>query len=147
MNRRQFLIASAAAVAVPFIPTVAKAPAMRHVYENGDGERIAANTLHEAATFHDCTLGVAPAPDLDDWTEIDDDEQVTVGVDDRWDAGQDCSYTRNGHSAPGWYVYYPEYPDEGSQHYDERPTPPVTKTAREWAAEHTEPGYVSSTYC
>lgn len=26
------------------------------------------------------------------------------------------------HSGPGWYVWYAEYPDEGSLHFDHEPT-------------------------
>lgn len=80
---------------------------MKHTFENCDGERIAADTLEQAARYLECNLGGAAEPDLDDWEQIDDD--AVFGVTE----------------------------EDGSV---------VEKTSREWAAEHSEPGYVSSTY-
>lgn len=80
---------------------------MKHVYVNNDGERIAADTLEDAARYLECTLGGAKEPNLKSWEEIDDD--ATFGVTQ----------------------------DDGTE---------LEKTSREWASEHSELGYVSSTY-
>ena len=83
---------------------------MKHVYQNDDGEQIAADTKEQAARYHDCELGGAkelPEDWEEDWSVVPDSSVLTINVLDGV---------------------------------------PETKTAREWAAEHDSPNYVSSTY-
>lgn len=78
MKRRTFLQVVAGMVAVAFAPLArAERPGMRHLYWNGEGETVAANSLEEAARFHDCEMAGKAEPD-NDWEQIDDDDLFTI---------------------------------------------------------------------
>lgn len=57
---------------------------MRHLFQNRDGETIAADTLDQAARYHDCELGDWDEP-LSGWRQLPDDEELPV-YDDRSDS-------------------------------------------------------------
>ena len=51
---------------------------MNHLYQNGEGEIVAADSLEQAIRYHDCELGGMATPE-DGWTQIPDDAKVPIG--------------------------------------------------------------------
>lgn len=44
---------------------------MLHLYSNFEGELVSADTVEQAAKYHDCVLGGEEKP-RDDWTQVQD---------------------------------------------------------------------------
>jgi hypothetical protein len=57
---------------------------MKHLYENHEGETIAADTLEDAARYHDCELGGAAEPE-EGWSQVPDNASIPIldGDDDK----------------------------------------------------------------
>lgn len=50
---------------------------MNHLYQNEEGELVAADTLEDAARHHDCELGGSAEPD-DEWSQVPDEKVVAI---------------------------------------------------------------------
>lgn len=50
---------------------------MKHLFWNGEGETVAADTVEEASHYYDCELGDEAAP-TNDWKLIPDETNFTV---------------------------------------------------------------------
>ena len=74
---------------------------MMHCYQNDDGEIIAANSIDEAARYHDCELGGAAEPE-DGWRELPDAELVSVREDDGTVATKTAGEWAAEHGKPGY---------------------------------------------
>jgi hypothetical protein len=54
---------------------------MKHLFQNSDGELVAADTVEQAAHYHDCQLGGDEEPQPG-WSQVPDDKVITVHDDD-----------------------------------------------------------------
>lgn len=50
---------------------------MRHLFQNEEGEVVAADTAEQAGRLHDCELGGDPEI-VGEWTQIPDDQEITM---------------------------------------------------------------------
>lgn len=54
---------------------------MKHLYQNDEGEMVVADTLEQAAEYHDIILGGNTGP-LSGWTQVGDEVVVPIGNED-----------------------------------------------------------------
>lgn len=80
MTRRSFtalVCGVVAALTVKVWPKLDEPRRMKHLFQNDDGELVAADTAEQAGRYHDCELGGYPEP-VGDWRQLDDDEWVDI---------------------------------------------------------------------
>jgi hypothetical protein len=127
MKRRTFLKSCTAALAAMILPRQqhARATGMKHLYWNDEGETVAANSVEQAARYHDAELS-----------------GYTITKEEFRD-GEFFVHVEGGLSPNGWS----RIPDNNPfpiANQDDGGT--LTKLASEWAAECDEPTQVATTY-
>lgn len=73
---------------------------MKHLFSNYEGEVVAADTLDQAARFHDCELGGAADPE-EGWSQIADTARIPF----KEEEGDDPAETK---TASEWAADYNE---------------------------------------
>lgn len=77
MNRRTFIASAVAVAAAGLFPATQQRRGMLHLFSNYEGELVAANTLDEAARYHDCELGGSAEPE-EGWSQVPDGARVPI---------------------------------------------------------------------